>query len=344
MKGNGVKIAVSGVVLSLVLLGCSLNREARLKKLFPRYADDPVFLKAALKAEKVYKNEKGYPEAVFYNDTVMVFIPGGEFIMGQTEEEKQWLLKELGEEKYRLDFADEGPARKIYVSSFWISKYKVTNRQYVRFLMEAGVDHRNGCMNNQCIEIRQDDPESYIKGSKGHYYVVEGYENYPVTEISWYGAVQYCRWLASKTGLNFRLPTEAEWEKAARGTDGRWFPWGNKLPDCSLANYKDCGSYIKPVGAYPEAASPYGVEDMAGNLWDWIHDWYFLDYYKFQPKKDPTGPPPATNRSLRGGSWNRSLYNLRCANREHWVPYVLYNENSFRPAMDLGNLKFNDWY
>lgn len=131
--------------------------------------------------------------------------------------------------------------------------------------------------------------------------------------VSWEDAGAYCDWLSKKTGLKFKLPTEARWEKAARGTDGRKYPWGGKEPDETLANFGGKIGKTTPVGLYPAGASPYGLPDMAGNVWEWCSDWYGSDYYKNAPKKNPPGPASGADRVLRGGGWDSGAMGLRCS-------------------------------
>jgi formylglycine-generating enzyme len=199
----------------------------------------------------------------------MVTIPAGEFLMGNPEGKGR---------------DDERPQRSVYLNEFAIDQVEVTNERYMAFVKSIG--HRNP-------------PNPYSTGSLTS---ITGIEQLPVVQTTWYDAKAYCSW-AKK-----RLPTEAEWEKAARGTDGRLYPWGNELPTAKRANFDrewEDERTLHAVGSLPDGDSPYGVKDMAGNVREWVSDWYDADYYQHAPNRNPQGPDKkGVVRSIRGGSWH----------------------------------------
>jgi len=223
----------------------------------------------------------------------MVYMPGGEFTMGSGL------------------YEDEKPIHDIYLDAYWIDKYEVTNAQYAICVADGTCS-------------RPSSVKSYTRGS---YYGNPDYEDFPVIYVNWSQADTYCRWAGG------RLPTEAEWEKAARGTDARKYPWGESAPTCSLANFGGTGGCVgdtSAVGSYPAGASPYGAMDMAGNVWEWVADWYDSDYYSKSPLQNPTGPASGSYRVLRGGSWRSTGYFVRSANRIRLNPNNTGNVSGFR--------------
>jgi formylglycine-generating enzyme required for sulfatase activity len=198
---------------------------------------------------------------------------------------------------------DEHPAHKVFVSGYWIGKTEVTFAQFDAFCQETGLE--------------KPDDEGWGRGER------------PAIYVSWKEANDFCAWLKKKTGLAFRLPTEAEWEKAARDR----YPWGNDQPANHLANFGKEIMKTNIAGSYPEGASPYGVLDMAGNVWEWLADWYADDYYENSVDSDPQGPEDGTERSVRGGSWSDSAKLIRAANRSQENPESRLNILGFRLAL-----------
>lgn len=198
---------------------------------------------------------------------------------------------------------DESPIHEIFLTSYWIDETEVTNAMY-----ELCVD------SGACTPpINQE------------FYGKSKYSDYPVVYVSWDDAKIYCEWAGR------RLPTEAEWEKAARGTNGQIYPWGDES-DCKKANYNSCFGSIRNVGIDVYSPSPYGAFDMAGNAWEWVADWYSDNYYKTSPYENPPGPSSGTNRSLRGGSFESISSTIRTAERSYGAPDAPKEKYGFRCA------------
>ena len=189
--------------------------------------------------------------------------------------------------------SDEQPLHPVYLDAYFIDKYEVTNLEY-----------------KQCVDAAACSPPHSSNGD----YTNPDKVLHPVHMVNWYNANDYCAWVGK------RLPTEAEWEKAARGTeDTRKFPWGNEPPDCTLLNYNNCVGSTTTVGSYPSGASPYGVLDMAGNVSEWVNDWYLSDYYTISPYSNPPGPPysfpSVIFKASRDGVYYYSYHYSRTADR-----------------------------
>lgn len=229
---------------------------------------------------------------------MMVYVPEGVFIMGSEAADA---------------LENEKPERMVYLDAYWIYQHPVTNDAY-QGCVEAG---ECGISWFPPLLDRLNDPT---------------YGDYPVAGLNWLHADTYCQWAGG------RLPTEAEWEKAARGTDGRNFPWGDEKPTCSLANYVGCVGNVSEVGSYPEGVSPYEVYDMAGNVMEWVADWYAEDYYSHAPNENPTGPTHGTSRVLRGGSFMYKPEGLRVSlrfwDRPDTPSYLDYGFRCLRSATD----------
>jgi formylglycine-generating enzyme required for sulfatase activity len=237
----------------------------------------------------------------------MVLIPAGEFWMGSDEN------------------ADEKPRRRVHLDAYYIDKYEVTNAQFKAFADARGYGRQelwspDGWRWRSGNSITQ--PSSWTHGKWNE-------PKQPVVSVSWYEAEAFCRFGGK------RLPTEAEWEKAARGTDGRKYPWGEQW-DASRANSSE-SKLGKPavVGSYPGGVSPYGAHDMAGNAWEWVADWYAADYYQQSPERNPTGPASGQSRVLRGGSWHYDPILLRSAARGLVTPVNRYSSIGFRCGRGL---------
>jgi serine/threonine-protein kinase len=199
--------------------------------------------------------------------------------------------------------SDEQPVHTVELDGFWIDETEVTNTQY-RWCVEAGV-----CQ----------PPITCDWGASPYDDMTKIY--HPVTCVDWDGAVAYCGWVGG------RLPTEAEWEYAARGPEALIYPWGDSKPSCSQAHFANCEEGALQVGELPDGASWVGALDMAGNVWEWVADWYSRSYYDGSPEGNPTGPESGENRVLRGGGWYFDDRYLRSAVRYklpavHRIDYV----------------------
>jgi formylglycine-generating enzyme len=162
--------------------------------------------------------------------------------------------------------------------------------------------------------------------------------NHPVTQVAWHDAMKFCEWLSLSTGLQIRLPTEAEWEKAARGTDGRLHPWGNKRLDHLFRQRGANEEITRPVGQMsPETDSPYGCGDMVGNVWEWVADWYDKRYYEYSPKSNPRGPASGTHKVLRGSGLRTNGGSMRVTSRSRAALDVRIDLLGFRCALTLNH-------
>jgi formylglycine-generating enzyme required for sulfatase activity len=238
----------------------------------------------------------------------MIHIPAGEFEMGFDTQEAMAICIEYYEpygsenNPCKLNaFEDEEPVHWVTLDDYYIDKYEVTTSDYLVCIGE-GV-------------CREPESDFEVEG----YFDSPEYANYPIVSVSWDDAKTYCEWRGA------RLPTEAEWEKAARGTDGRAYPWGDEF-NGNLGNFCDRDYEFNdgyeenaPVGSFPDGASPYGVMDMAGNAWEWVSDWYGYSYYSSSPEMNPQGPVDGSIRVLKGGNWKcEGYYDVRAADRIGW--------------------------
>jgi formylglycine-generating enzyme required for sulfatase activity len=259
-----------------------------------------------------------------------VYVPAGPFTMGDT----------FGDGDRR-----EQPAHVVEVDAFYISKYEVTNAQWRRFRDDPGYDDPKLWPDGRVLPKTQ---IPYWTQPQNHGGGTPDSDEYPVLGVNWDGATAYCRWLSAKTGKTYRLPTEAEWEKAARGTDKRRYPWGNEI-DRTRANYAGGQAFDtgRPVGFYDGSvrgelrtqsnASPYGAFDMAGNVMEWVQDWYQRDYYQSSPKRNPKGPDTGAYRVLKGGTFFMDPLDLRTYARHAGYPSVqTHRMVGFRPVRQPG--------
>ncbi len=224
---------------------------------------------------------------------LMVYVEAGPFTMGSAGDEGA---------------SDEQPQHTVTLGAFWIDRTEVTNEQYIRFLNDQGA-HLGACGGVDCVETKAENVASHILLNNGGYGVESGFADHPVIGVTWFGAVAYCAWAGAG------LPTEAQWEKAARGTDARTYPWGDADPSCSRVQYAECGGQTVPVDSSPAGASPYGALHMAGNVWEWVKDWYSADFYGLPASDSGAGPRSGSLRVLRGGAWNSEADALRVAAR-----------------------------
>jgi len=225
------------------------------------------------------------------SEPVMRHIPEGWFTMG-----------------YDAGHDDEKPAHRVWVDEFELATFQTTNAEYARFLEDA----------RHPPPLLWDDPN---------------FKNLqlPVVAVSWFDAVAYCDWLSRTLGKQFRLPTEAEWERAARGgVEGETFPWGNCTPE-ELPNYASrWKTGPEPVGLYPP--NPYGLYNLGDNVHEWCADWYDAAYYAVSPERNPQGPLIGTRRASRGGSWRHHIKVTRTSARSSIPPEFKYADYGFRVA------------
>ena len=236
--------------------------------------------------------------------------------------------------------ADERPRHEVQVPAFYLDRFETTNRAFLWFVQSTG--HRTAAERADSSLIYVDGGYRTVPGAswwrpdgraRAH-----GLLDHPVVQVTWDDARAYCEWAGK------RLPTEAEWERAARGGDDRVFPWGWEGPgdgvyranfgDSRCCHESDRDGFLRtaPVGSFPRGRSPFGVEDMAGNVWEWVADWYDGAYYAGSARMAPTGPPDGSARVLRGGSWISYPFMLRAAYRGRHDPAMRHNYGGFRCA------------
>ena len=240
----------------------------------------------------------------------MVKVEAGEFTMGS--------------DKGYYD--DEKPIHRVYLDEFMMGKYPVTNEEFKVFVDEGGYTNKE-YWTKEGWKWKE---KERISGPRYWHEGKWNRPNFPVVGASWYEAAAYADWLSKKTGNDYRLPSEAQWEKAARGADGREYPWGDNF-DETKCNSSECKlGRTSPVGIFPTDKSPYGCLDMAGNVLEWCSDWFDEDYYKKSPKKNPQGPKSGSGRVLRGGGWGGGASGCRAAYRSCGGPGGRYGGVGFR--------------
>jgi formylglycine-generating enzyme required for sulfatase activity len=227
-------------------------------------------------------------------ETGLVCIPEGWFLMGS----------ETGQD-------NERPIHRVWVDGFLLAACQVTNAEYQRFLDATG----------------SPPPRFWEDSNFSH-------PQQPVVAVSWFEAVKYCEWLSGATGKKYRLPSEAEWERAARGgVEGKMFPWGDASPQ-SLPDY-DKRWRTGPEPVAQRLPSAFGLYDICENVHEWCSDWYQADYYAVSPERNPRGPESGERRASRGGSWRHHIKVSRCAARSSIPPQFQYADYGFRVACSV---------
>lgn len=257
----------------------------------------------------------------------MVFVPAGAFEMGSSEGNQR-----------------EQPVRQVYLNAYWIDRTEVTNAMFKKFVNETGwrteAEKAGWSWAYQSFEKDYEATSGATWRNPHPGFWIANLENHPVVHVSWADAQAYCEWAGR------RLPTDAEWEKSARGTDGRTYSWGNEDPDGHLANFADVNlehflsdenvddgyQFTAPVGSYPAGASPYGALDMVGNVAEWVHDWY-CSSCPHDSINNPVGPAFGDERILRGGTWISSIDSLPSWHRSRLYPESTGSFYGFRCAL-----------
>ena len=237
----------------------------------------------------------------------MVEIPSGSFPMGVPPGDRD-------------GGRDEYPRHEVLLDTFWIDQFEVTNGRYIEFVKSAG--HR--------VPQNPTNPTRNLWQGDS---ITESLAERAVINVDWFDADAYCKWAGK------RLPTEAEWEKAAKGTSDRRFPWGNVEPTAKHLNYNQRWigeKTLMPVGSYEAGKSPYGVYDVVGNVWEWVNDWYDARYYEKSPSKNPTGPQEGTKKVIRGAGWQNETPTVRIFTRVDSDPTMRNESTGFRCAADVG--------
>jgi formylglycine-generating enzyme required for sulfatase activity len=252
----------------------------------------------------------------------MVLVPAGNFLMGSTLAHIEYVM-----DICRLtgsddpcgfgEFSNEMPQHTIYLDAYYIDQTEITNDQY------------RACVGDGICDQPDTGSGQY---SRSNYYNNVNYGNHPVVNVSWFDARDYCLWAGE------RLPTEAEWEKAARGPNGQIFPWGDQFYS-NLASTEETGDQTYPVGGHADNASPYGALDMSGNVWEWVQDWFNADYYGVSPDSNPPGAATGSEKVLRGGSYSDYQSYARTTNRGFRPPDTSSAFRGFRCAISASEVQ-----
>ncbi len=308
MNGKWHRLLILFGLVGPVLVGCDLT-------LMPTEMSTVVLAEAVTTEPSEEPTLAGPPVDAYLGQTwtrptdgmVMLYVPGGDFDMGST----------AGDD-------DEQPVHTVTLDGFWVDRNEVTNTQYEQCVAD-GVCNSRACSKLDTYNLDNGDA---------------AYGSFPAICVNWYQAETYCSW------VGVRLPTEAEWEYAARGPMSWVFPWGDEFDGTRLnfcdesceRNWVDLTAddgYVEmaPVGSYPAGASWCGALDMAGNVWEWVADWYASDYYGRSPSQNPMGSPFGEGRVLRGGSWGFDPFFVRSANRDTFLlPSNTYGQIGLRCA------------
>lgn len=316
-RNKGIGIAAIGLLLITFVGGAALLIGPLLKKGINPTA--PV-VQSTISSEEVTSVPEVTltpeitlrPQITDIEDHEMAPVPAGEFMMGRRANDEFAGCQELNQECQLSAFMDEEPVHKVYLDAFNIDIYEVTNALY-KACEDQGV----------C-----DAPQALNSNSQSNYYGNPDFDQYPVIYVTWNQAKTYC-----ETWRGARLPSEAEWEKAARGIDGRPYPWGEELNE-SFTNFNYSIGDTTAVGTYENGRSPYGAYDMAGNVWEWVADWYDENYYQGSPTENPPGPASGDIRVLRGGSWGLVGVSVSTSYRYAASPSDSNMDLGFRCARD----------
>ncbi|MBI5666788.1 MAG: SUMF1/EgtB/PvdO family nonheme iron enzyme [Chloroflexi bacterium] len=267
----------------------------------------------------------------------LVAIPGGTFEMGTTPQEVAEAVRVCVEDQggnCLMEYGEDSiPVHTVRLSPYYLEISEVTVDQYVRFLNTLGPGgHRAGCDGQPCATTQTEDSTSNIRFDGQTYSVRPLVASYPVTNVTWYGAKGYCQTIGR------RLPTEAEWEFAARGFEGSIYPWGNTWDAAYAKTSIPVSDEVGPVSImrYMIGASPFGLADMAGNAAEWVNDWYDPTFYR-QPeasRQNPTGPVAGEEKVIRGGSWDAKPFFARSVHRQSRDPLFSGPWLGFRCAAD----------